>query len=145
MAAFGDGVAFGVRADGAVEAWPIEQGGLPTYPSYGLDAGRLARLRQVVSAEDSEGCDLLQPQVRDLDPADWRLIGVASDGLSAFRAGGAVVPVAEVLAHVTDVRVPAGRFIERSSTFFLRRTCPRLGWTPGDDYSVGALWLGGSP
>ncbi|MEZ4466489.1 MAG: hypothetical protein R3F43_19070 [bacterium] len=94
---------------------------------------------------DPAGCNPLAPAVHAFEAADWRLVGVASDGLEAFRDGPALVPVAQVLGHVTDIRVPVGRFVERSSTFFLRRTCPRLGWTPGDDYSVGALWLGESP
>lgn len=155
--AWGDGLVFGVRRDGVIEAWEIDHGGVPAYPAYRLNPGRLARWRVegrgvqvrhwVGEVATALALDAGHFPVFSMifAPSDWRLLGVASDGLVAFRGPEGPVPLPAVLAHVTDIRAPQGRFIERSSGFFLRRTCPRLGWVATDDYSVAALWLGDGP
>ena len=71
------------------------------------------------------------------------LVGVASDGLLSFRdkATHAPIPLAEVIKHVVDIRVKRGAFIQRSSKFFLEKTCAKLGWEHTDDYAVAAIIL----
>lgn len=145
----GDGIVFGVRRSGEIEAWEIDQGGTPAYPVYRRQPQRWAgwagesRVRHWPSGRTSSAVSSDFPVFSmAFDPTDWRLVGIASDGLLALRGAEGPVPLLDVLTHVTDIRAPRGRFIERSSTFFLRRTCPKLGWTPTDDYSVAAFWLG---
>lgn len=146
--AWGDGVVFGVRRDGGVEAWEIDHGGTPAYPAYRRQPIRWATWtgRPKVRHWVGDAATEVDLPVGDFpvfsmgfEPGAWRLVGVASDGLLSFRGPDGLVPLPAVLGHITDVRVPKGRFLERAATFFLRRTCPRLGWAPTDDLSIAAF------
>lgn len=160
----GDGIVFGVKHDGDMVSYEIDMGGVPNYPSYWLDPDRSrsyiasgygkSTVREWIVGED--GTAKLDratewtsrsgvPEfVRDFNPEEFKFVGVATDGLLSFqhRETLAPIPLVEVLKHVTDIRVPTGAFVERSSKFFLQKTCPKLGWQHYDDYGVAMVYTG---
>lgn len=168
--AWGDGVIFALGQNGDVTAWEIDFGGFPAYLSYLLDPDRLrgyvaeghgkrtVRLwvNGVLKSTDEDcitasGDRTLRYDgfafTQVFDPAAVKMVGVATDGLMSFRRTDThePVPLAQVIPHVVDVRVPKGEFIQRSSGCFLTKTCPKLGWQHTDDYGVAALWMGAQP
>ena len=147
-------------------------GNAPGYPSYLLDSRRLQAYkaegcgrRMVRHWCDSACCyDNLESEFvveRDgqgvhaqdesfslaFGTSIFRYVGIASDGLLSFRhrGTGRAISLPEVLKHVVDIRAPAGKFVERSSRFFLDKTCPKLDWQHVDDYGVAMIDLGKRP
>ena len=162
----GDGIVFGIKHDGDIVSYEISMGGMPNYLSYLLDQERSRRYaasgpdkftvqKRVVGADDTVKSDQTDewhfrsgcPDVAcRFNPAEYKFVGVATDGLLSFqhRETLAPIPLGEVLKHVTDIRVPTGAFVQRSSKFFLQKTCPKLGWQHSDDYGVAMIYTGES-
>lgn len=167
---WGDGNIVALGLNGDVYVWEIDMGGFPGYLSYLLEPNRLRGyvaeghgtrtvkqwINGVLQYTETSRVTLTGDRTlrhdgfvftQVLDPALFKMIGVATDGLGSFRKTDTHEPVTlvEVAKHVVDVRVPKGEFIQRSSGFFLTKTCPKLGWQHTDDYGVAALWLEATP
>ncbi len=166
--AYGDGFFFGLRKDGRVEFWQIDQGDAPAYLSNLLQWGRLQRYlekwggkcsvrhwldgelvesttTQILVTPGTEGPDF---QIENFginlrfDLDQYKMLGIGSDGLDSFkdRDLNRVSPV-EVLKCVCDITVARGTFVQRNVGHFLKKECPKLGWKHDDDVSVAAIWL----
>jgi len=165
--AWGDGLIFGVTQDGQIWAWEIDMGGVPGYLSYLLDRARFKKLVKegygkrtvrcwvngvLKNTEESEFCmtrDKSFAYAGDVfscvfNSTLFKFVGVCTDGALSFRNRDTLdsVPFQEVLKHMTDIRVAAGKFVERSSGFFLTKTCPKLNWQHTDDYGVAMFHTG---
>lgn len=157
----GDGVV-AARKRGSVEYhyWAVRYpSGAPGYLSYLLDPKRLA-----VFIGQTEGTRLVEhytgprDEIRNirvpwgawgpawtlqLDPAEYDLVAVMSDGAESFQReeGGRLVPVPlwDVLDQVMSVKGAKGQFITRRLNRFLTRFCVKNGWQHYDDFGVAAL------
>ena len=83
----------------------------------------------------------------DLDPRDYELVVLLSDGARSFQrrtAPGRFGPIGlePVVQELLSLKSTSGEFMLRRIRRFLTRTCARLGWHHSDDLAAAAIWLG---
>lgn len=162
----GDGLVAARRHDGGIESWRFQMpSGAPSYLNYLVSPSRLATYQQQFGGgeriltylgpdgeyTESRLFDAESPfWVLDLDPAQYTLVLLCTDGIESFtRQEGrgkptTLVPYTDVLPHLLKVAPPAmGPFMARRMMRFTREECHNLGWSHYDDFSAAAVWLGG--
>jgi len=166
--AYGDGVIVGVRHNGDVEVWEIDQGGFPGYLSYGLDMNRLRSYLQegygkrvVRHYLNGELLKTYESQISisstktpriegfNLECECWfqpevhKMVLLLSDGVLSFsnHETGNPVPLDEVLPQALNIKVPKGEFLLRAHRWFLTKECPKRSWQHSDDFGAAALIL----
>ncbi len=152
----GDGVVAARRNDGVIEAWSVSfDDGAPAYLSYLADASRLRGYLARNPARIVEhwlGSERLGRRSEPLlaHPYDLKLslplqryplVMLLSDGALSFHDEHNCrrVGLQEVLPPLLSFKSLAGRFVVRRCRRFLRKQCPRRGWSHRDDIAAAAI------
>lgn len=146
---FGDGVVAATTEDGVLESLVVAyENGAPDYPSYRACMSRHHEyLRDLSSPRvlsgDLTGYATERDHVQLLLPrAHYTAVAILSDGATAVAdASGGLVEVGEVLQTMAlgSGQCRRGAFAARRLRRWVRRDCPRLGWTPRDDIAAAVI------
>lgn len=162
----GDGVIAAKRRDGGLEVYATQfTHGAPNYLSYGLDDRRLqgylretqeaARtVRSWKTAPDYSGPPVtsehaqagMLPGYLKFPISTYELVVLMSDGVETFqvkeRGAPKSVDLLEVVDHLVSIKGYKGEFMRRRASAFLKKYCPKAGWSHADDLSVAAIYCG---